>query len=240
MAVAAVRGFVVVAVTIAALAHVPPAVAYEAPARLNDVARVYSLGEIRCDSQAVRCDGAMNVGPARPAVTAALVRARAIGDEVDARYPGLRVTETSSTAVIESLTLFDGEAPRIVPADRGIYYAVCPNGATCPYPGRAATPATALAPRRVALELALRTFVETSADLVVVSLPTRRFTLLVVERDAIDFGGLAPRMARFSPADRSQELRSVVDAGTLAHLYVPFGLYPTASGRDSLLALPLA
>jgi hypothetical protein len=177
--------------------------------------------------------------PVAPATTAALVRARAIGREVDARYPGLRVTETSSTAVIESLTLFGGDEPRVVPADRGIYYAVCPNGATCPYPGRAAMPATALAPRRVALELALRTFLETSADLVVVSLPTRRFTLLVVERDSTDFESLTPRMAGHSPADRSEELRSLVDAGTLAHLYVPFGLFPTASGRDSLLALPL-
>ena len=173
------------------------------------------------------------------AVDRTLMRARTIGAEVDARYAGLRVTETSSTAVIESLTLFDGDEPRVVPADRGIYYAVCPTGATCPYPGRAAGPATALVPRRVALELALRTFAETSADLVVISLPTRGFTLLVVERGAIDCERLTPAMARYSPADQSLEVRRIVDAATLDHVYVPFGLFPTASGRDSLLASPL-
>ena len=51
--------------------------------------------------------------------------------------------------MIESLTLFDEAAdPYVVLADRCIYYAVCPNRATCPYAGRAARPAAALAPRR--------------------------------------------------------------------------------------------
>src|SRR6266508_1434824 len=61
-------------------------------------------------------------GATTPASSAdAVGRAAQIGVDVDARYPGLRVTEASSTAVIESLTLFDGADPRVVPADNGIY-----------------------------------------------------------------------------------------------------------------------
>jgi hypothetical protein len=151
------------------------------------------------------------------------------------------ITETSSTAVIESLTLFDEAAdPHVVLADRGIYYAVCPNRATCPYPGRAARPAAALAPRRVALELAVRAFLETPADLVVDSLPTRRFILVVFERDALDAQAASAALAAYAPGDRSLPLSSVSNANTLPHLYTPFALAPTASGRDSLLASSLA
>jgi hypothetical protein len=168
-----------------------------------------------------------------------LARAEQIRVEVDARYRGLRVTEASSTDVIESLTLFDdGADPRVVPAANGIYYAICPTRATCPYPGRAARPAGALAPRRVALELAVRTFLETSADLVVVSLPTPRFILLVFERGVIDTETVAEALAEYPAADRSPQLRTVVDTATLPRLYAPFALAPTGSGRDSLLAVP--
>jgi hypothetical protein len=177
---------------------------------------------------------------APPASTDALARAKQIGVEVDARYPGLRVSETSSTAVIESLTLFDDPAnPREVLADNGIYYGVCPNGATCPFPDRAPRPPEALAPRRVALELAVRTFLETTADLVVVCLPTRRFILLVFERDALDSRGVSDALAAYPAAATSWQLRSLVDANTLPHLYAPFALTPTPGGRDSLLAWPL-
>lgn len=171
----------------------------------------------------------------------ALAQAAQIRVEVDARYPGLRVTEASSTAVIDSLTLFgDGiEAPRIVPAGNGIYYAVCPNHATCPYPGRAARPAAAFAPRRVGLELAIRTFLETSADLVVVSLPAPRFIVLVFERDKVDASALNEALARRPASERSPQVRSVVDAATLPFLFVPFALAPAPNGRDTLLAAPL-
>jgi hypothetical protein len=177
---------------------------------------------------------------APPASTDVLAHAKQIGVEVDARYPGLRVSETSSTAVIESLTLFDDPAnPREVLADNGIYFGVCPNGATCPFPDRAPRPPEALAPRRVALELAVRTFLETTTDLVVVSLPTRRFILLVFERDAIDSRGVSDALAPYPTVASSWRLRSLVDANTLPHLYAPFALTPTPSGRDSLLAWPL-
>lgn len=203
------------------------------PPRKRNAARV--VAAVLASAIAV---GSAPAGAATPPTsTDALARATQIGVDVDARYPGLRVSETSSTAVIESLTLFDEAAdPHVVLADRGIYYAVCPNRATCPYPGRAARPAAALAPRRVALELAVRTFLDTPADLVVVSLPTRRFILVVFERDALDAQAASGALAAYAPGDRSLPLSSVVDANTLPHLYAPFALAPTASGRDSLLA----
>jgi hypothetical protein len=115
-----------------------------------------------------------------------------------------------------------------------------PQPGQLPYPGRAARPAAALAPRRVALELALRTFLDTPADLVVVSLPTPRFILLVFERTDVDAQAISDTLAEYPVADRSRQLRSVVDSATLPRLYAPFALAPTASGRDSLLAVPLA
>jgi hypothetical protein len=173
--------------------------------------------------------------------TDALPRARQIAHDVDARYPGLRVNETSSTEVIDSLTLFDDAVdPHVVPAGNGIYYGVCPNAASCPFPGRAARPVTALAPRRVALELALRTFTETSANLVVVCLPTRRFILLVFERDVLDAQRVTDALTAYPPGNTSLQLRTIVDANTLPYLYVPFALSPMPNGLDSLLAWPLA
>jgi len=111
--------------------------------------------------------------------------------EVDARYrlvPGrkLAVTEATSTAVVESFTLLTDpfEPLRVVPADNGIYFAICSARAKCPYPARsAAWPAVAFLPRRQALELALRTFLETSVSLVVVALPTAEPVWVVFERD---------------------------------------------------------
>jgi hypothetical protein len=185
------------------------------------------------------------VGPAASASGASATsndsvrRAATIRAEVDARYPGLRVTEASSTAVIDSVTLFTAEAdPRVVPAANGIYYAVCPIRATCPYPGRGASrPSAAFAPRRLALELAVRTFLETDADLVLVSLPTPRFVLLVFERAYVDASSISEATANGRPA--SSELRNVVDSITLPLLFEPFALERCANGRDTLLALSI-
>jgi hypothetical protein len=187
------------------------------------------------------------VGPASGASgagttsTASLVRAATIRAEVDARYPALRVTEASSTAVIDSVTLFTAEAdPRVVPAANGIYYAVCPIRATCPYPGRrAARPSAAFAPRRVALELAVRTFLETNTDLVLVSLPTPRFVLLVFERADVDASSISEAIDSDPRRQASPELRSVVDSTTLPRLFEPFALEKCADGRDTLLALSI-
>ncbi len=71
-----------------------------------------------------------------------LTRARVIRAETNARYrlmPGrkLVVTEATSTGVVESLTLLTDplEPLRVVPADNGIYFAICSARAKVPLPG---------------------------------------------------------------------------------------------------------
>ncbi len=123
----------------------------------------------------------------------ALTQARKIKADITCplRSPGgpkLVVTEASPTGVIESFLLLTADflGLRVVPADNGIHYAICPVRATCPYPGsRSARPASAFMPRRQALELALRTFLETSATVVSVSLPTPEYVFFLVERDEL-------------------------------------------------------
>ena len=176
-----------------------------------------------------------------------LAHARQIRAEVDSHYrrshgPRLAVTEASSTAVIDSFTLFSGlaEEPRVLPAANGIYYAVCPIGATCPYPGRRAQPATAFLPRRAALELAVRTFLETSADLVAVSLPTARFVLLILERDDVlgnvDAAALRDMLAVDPATAPDNPLRRLVDQLTRPYLFVPWALVPVSDTRETILA----
>lgn len=177
-------------------------------------------------------------------------RARAIQLEVSNRYTrsgrdGLQVTEASSTRVVESFTLLsaDRAEARILPADNGIYYAICPVGATCPYPARRfARSAASFVPRRIALELAVRTFRETSADVVAVSLPTRRFVLFIIERT--DLGGddlptLAEKLARDPGRPTSVALRGLIDRATRPRVYAVIGLEPTPSGRDTVGAIPV-
>ena len=134
--------------------------------------------------------------PARGATAApaleprSLARAETIRAQLDARYRvlprrGFAVTEATSTGVVESFALLSPDLLEIsyLSANNGIWYAICPVGASCPYPARRfARPAADLVPRRLALELALRTFLETSAEVVAVSLSTPRFTAFIVER----------------------------------------------------------
>jgi hypothetical protein len=185
--------------------------------------------------------------PVTPQGPEALAHAQQIRVDVDARYrrphgARLAVTEASTTGVIDSFTLFGSplEEPRVVPAANGIYYAVCPVGATCPYPGRSARPATAFLPRRLALELALRTFLETSATVVVVSLPTPRFVLLIVERDDlladVDAPALRDALSGDPAAASGPALRRVVDQLTLPHLFLAWALVPVSDTRETLLA----
>lgn len=182
-----------------------------------------------------------------PAQQETLVHAREIRAEVDARYrgphgPKLAVTEASTTGVVDSFTLFGSplQEPRVVPAENGIYYAICPVRASCPYPGRAARPATAFLPRRLALELALRTFLETSATVVVVSLPTPRFVLLILERDElmadVDAPALRDALSGDPAAALDTTLRGVVDQLTLPHLFLAWALAPVSDTRETLLA----
>jgi hypothetical protein len=152
-----------------------------------------------------------------------LAHAQVIRSEINARsrsLPGtrLRVTEASPTGVVDSLTLVDDlrELPRVVSARNGIYFAICTVRSHCPYPARSSSlAATAPAPRRLALELALRTFEETAAALVVVSLPTTRLTWLVFERDDFD------RAAGVFAMDAD-----FVEGLTLPRLFVPIPVLP--------------
>jgi hypothetical protein len=178
----------------------------------------------------------------------ALTQARKIKAEITARYvrgPQLAVTEASPTGVVESFLLLTAglDGLRVVSADNGIHYAICPVRATCPYPGsRSARPPSAFTPRRQALELALRTFLATSATVVSVSLPTRDYVFFLVERDelsGVDVPALANALSGNPVRSPSSSLRRTVDEITRPRLFVPLGLEPTPSGRESLGAAPL-
>ena len=200
--------------------------------------------------------GAAAAVPAEASSTAsaleprALARAQAIRGQVDARYrvlPGrkLTVTEATSTGVVESFTLLTPDLleTRLLAADNGIYYAICPVRATCPYPNRRfGRPAADPVPRRLALELALRSFLETSADIVAVSLPTPRFVLFVVERTELAREVDLPALAKALDGDPSRALSAslerVVDRVTRPRLFLFLGLEQTPSGRDTWAGLP--
>ncbi|MBA2461074.1 MAG: hypothetical protein H0V45_04810 [Actinobacteria bacterium] len=194
--------------------------------------------------------------PAHAALTASaleprsLARAQTIRAQLDARYRilpgrGLAVTEATSTGVVESFTLLTPDLleTRFLPADNGIYYAICPVRTTCPYPARRlARPAAELAPRRLALELALRTFLETSASVVAVSLPTQRFIAFVVEREElareVDFRALTRALSGNPARTLSASLQGIVDRLTRPRVFLSMGLEPTQSGRDSWAGIP--
>jgi hypothetical protein len=179
-----------------------------------------------------------------------LAHAQTIRAQLDARYRvmpgrGLGVTEATSTGVIESFTLLTGDLleTRFLPADNGIYYAICPVRATCPYPDRRFARAAAdLASRRLALELALRTFLETSANVVAVSLPTPRFIALVVEREEldreVDLSTLAKALVGDPSRALSASLDEIVDQLTRPRVFLFVGLQPTPSGRTSWAGIP--
>jgi hypothetical protein len=178
-----------------------------------------------------------------------LVQAQKIRAEINERYltlggPQLAVTEASSTAVIESFSLVTPEGLRVVPADGGIYFAICPRQARCPLPARgSALPAAAFLPRRQALELALRTFLETPADVVAVSLPTTRFVLFIVERGElereVEMPTLMKRLAGNPTIAVDASLRRSVDQLTYSRIFIPLGLEVTPTGADTMPAIRL-
>jgi hypothetical protein len=179
-----------------------------------------------------------------------LAQARVIRAEVNARYrlaPGrkLAVTEGSTTGVVESLTLVSDlfKAPWVVPADNGIYFALCPARAECPYPARSVSwPALAFLPRRQALELAIRTFLETSANLVLVALPTPKPVWLVFERDDlfahIDAQALRGRLAG-RPALLDAGLRQLIDELTRPRLFIPLAIVAVGPRHETFEAISL-
>jgi len=174
-----------------------------------------------------------------------LERARRIAREVETRQrpagPRIDVTDVSLTLVVASVELgASGAQPgRTIPADRGVHFAVCPAGTvSCATAERRNTPRAVPAAGRIGLELALRTFLETSASLVVVSLPRaeRRPTALVFERSflrGIDADALLRQLGEDATAgDR-------LDRVARRHLVALAGLASYSQTRDSLLAVPL-
>jgi hypothetical protein len=177
----------------------------------------------------------------------ALAQARVIRAEVNAGYrlvPGrkLVVTEATSTEVVKSLTLMTDwlEPPQVVPADNGIYFAICSARATCPYPVRsAAWPAAAFLPRREALELGLRTLVETSVSLVVVALPTSKPVWVVFQREllaTIDARAVLDQLSSH-PAVLDSTLRELLLRLTRPRLFCPLPILPPLD--DTIYAVQL-
>jgi hypothetical protein len=179
----------------------------------------------------------------------ALAHAKVIRAEVTARYRNARgrklvVTEVTATGVVESITLISDwlEPERVVPAQNGIYFAICSSHAKCPYPARSAVwPIEAFLPRRMALELALRTLVETSASLVVVALPTARPAWVVVERDLLVSGDAQAMLDRLTsnPDVTDSTLRELVDRITEPRLFLPLPILPPPDHTIYALALSL-
>jgi hypothetical protein len=177
---------------------------------------------------------------ASPLTPDALARAQAIRAEVNARYrlmPGrkLVVTAATSTGGTSMLVLMTADwlEGRVVPTDNGIHFDTCSARATCPYPvRRAAWRVDACMPRRQALELALRTFLETTVSLVVVSLPTAQPVWAVFERDDllanIDAPAVLDRLAT-SPATTDLPLRELVVRLTGPRLVAPVAIGPDQS-----------
>ena len=154
------------------------------------------------------------------------------------------MTEVTTTGVVESLSLLSDplEPLQVVPADNGIYFALCSLRAKCPHPARsAAWPAAAYRPRRLALELALRAFSQTTVALVVVALPTWSPTWIVFERDDFSSEVGAPLSDQFAADPRVADaaLRAVVDRLTRRRTFVPLSIEPVAPGRETLVAMSL-
>jgi hypothetical protein len=180
-----------------------------------------------------------------PLTHAALIRA-----ELNATYrrlPGrqLVVTEASSTDVVESFTLLSPnlQDSRTISAESGVWYSVCLARATCPYPrpqdGR---PASAYLPRQLALDLAIRTFHETSAQLVAVSLPTPRFfTVFLLTRDELrkDPNLLTLVLGARRDVNASERWsRDRVDRAKRSRVFVFVALEKSPTGETSFAAMP--
>ena len=131
--------------------------------------------------------------------------------------------------VLDSVTLFtDGHMePRMVPTANGVYFAIRSARARRPYRLR-----SAFLPRRIALELAARMFVETTVNLVVVSLPTARPTWVLFERDEFSRdaeGALLPALLE-EPARADETLRELVDRLSGSRLWEPLPILPPPPG----------
>jgi hypothetical protein len=165
-----------------------------------------------------------------------LARAQAIRAGAHARMqrlPGaeLRLGAPTTTDEIEAFMLLSEDllGQRFVAAGNGVWYSICARRGPCvaPAPGLARSAADHVA-RRLALELAVRTFLETDAPVVAVSLPTSRVVVVVLVRDELareaELDSLASRLRRqplhVAP---SAGLRDLVDTLTRPRTYLYLG-----------------
>ena len=114
-----------------------------------------------------------------------LSRSPRSGTALAASPSAISVSPGSTTGGVAALELVDPVfwSGRSVPASNGVYFGFCDRGPLRPCSlGRGA-----IAARRQAVELALATLRETTADVVVVGLPQSRtrYVLLVFERDLL-------------------------------------------------------
>ena len=179
-----------------------------------------------------------------------LAHARTIRVDVNARarrLPGARlaISEPTPTDVVESFMLLSPDLleTRYVTAAGGIWYAICPAKAACPYPSRRhARPAADYLPRRLALELAVRTFVETDASVVGVALPTPTFVAFIVTRDElareVDIAALSRSLREGAMLARSASERHLTDELTRPRTYVFLGLELEPNGGPSWGGIP--
>lgn len=158
--------------------------------------------------------------------------------------PALLITESTTTDAIDSFTLLSRDLleRRFIPAAGGVWYAICPVSAVCPFPRRRmARSAQELVPRRLALELVIRTFLETDAAVVGVALPTPRIVAVVLDRTElaeVDLPALARTLATAPLLDASVGVRRLVDELTLPRTYLFLGFEPGPNGGVSWAGMP--
>jgi hypothetical protein len=142
----------------------------------------------------------------------------------------------------------------------GVWYAICPERALCPYPAPwLARPASDHLVRQIALQLVLRTFLETDAPVVGVALPTPQFVALIVEREElarkVDLAAVAralgeqplldPTLSAFALAPRAHgephpqaALLRMVEELTRPRTYLFLGLEFGPTGGPSWAGMP--
>jgi hypothetical protein len=180
-----------------------------------------------------------------------LARADAIRADAHARMqllPGarLRLAAPTATDEIESFMLLSEDllGQRFVAAANGLWYSICARRGPCVAPApRLTRPATDHVARRLALELAVRTFLQTDAPVVAVSLPTPRVVVVVLVREElvreVDLSALGARLRReplhVAP---SAGLRDLVDTLTRPRTYLYLGLETGPNGGPAWGGMP--
>ena len=219
-----------------------------APARISTAGIAAGVATIGFALAAVCSAGAAPSGT--EATPARLVHASAIRADLNVKLERLprkplTVSAPTTTDVVESFVLLSGDLleSHYVPADRGLWYEICGVGAPCISPApRYARAAADLLPRRLALELALRTFIETDAEVVAVSLPTTRLIAVVfvraeLERE-LDFLGLSRALSRAPLLDPPASLQRATDELTRPRTFLFLGIEPGLLGGPSWAGMP--